>query len=63
VFGYEQLIEGLKLPDPDYRHILAAAIHSGAQVIVTANVRDFPAEDLADFNIEAKTPTTSCSIR
>jgi len=56
VFGYQQLIEGLKLPDPDYRHILAAAIHSGAQVIVTANVRDFPADDLADFNIEAKTP-------
>ena len=56
MFGYEQLIEGLKLPDPDYLHILAAAIHSGAQVIVTANVRDFPAEDLADFNIEAKTP-------
>jgi predicted nucleic acid-binding protein len=56
VWGHEQLIESLKLPDPDDRHVLAAAIHSGAQVIVTANVRDFPAEDLADFNIEAKTP-------
>jgi predicted nucleic acid-binding protein len=55
-WGYEQLIESLKLPDPDDRHVLAAAVHSGAQVIVTANVRDFPPEDLADFNIEAKTP-------
>jgi len=56
VWGHEGLIESLKLPDPDDRHILAAAIHSGAQVIVTAKVRDFPAEYLADFNIEAKTP-------
>jgi len=30
VTGYEPLIEGLKLPDPDDRHVLAAAITSGA---------------------------------
>jgi len=35
VLGYEPLIEGLKLPDPDDRHVLAAAIKAGAQVIVT----------------------------
>jgi hypothetical protein len=35
VIGYEPLIESLQLPDPDDRHALAAAIKSGAQVIVT----------------------------
>jgi PIN domain len=56
VTGYEPLIEGLKLPDPKDRHVLAAAIKAGAQVIVTANLKHFPAELLALWNIEAKSP-------
>lgn len=56
VTGYEPLIEGLKLPDPDDRHVLAAAIKAGAQVIVTANLKDFPADDLRPWNVEAKSP-------
>ena len=56
VTGYESLVEGLKLPDPDDRHVLAAAIKAGAQVIVTNNLRDFPAGDLSTWDIEAKSP-------
>jgi hypothetical protein len=54
--GYEPLIEGLKLPDSDDRHVLAAAIKAGAQVIVTSNLKDFPADELANWNMEAKSP-------
>ena len=56
VFGYEPLIEGLKLPDADDRHVLAAAIKAGAQVIVTRNIKDFPPEDLQQWDLEAKSP-------
>ena len=56
VSGYEPLIEGLKLPDPNDRHVLAAAIKSGAQVIVTRNLKHFPAPDLEAWDIEAKSP-------
>jgi predicted nucleic acid-binding protein len=56
VSGYEPLIDSLDLPDPDDRHVLAAAIKAGAQVIVTRNLKDFPAEKLAPWNIKAKSP-------
>lgn len=42
VTGYESLINGLSLPDQDDRHVLAAAIHAGADLIVTFNLKDFP---------------------
>ncbi|MGH3170523.1 MAG: PIN domain-containing protein [Trebonia sp.] len=61
VSGYEPLVEALKLPDPDDRHVLAAAIAAGAVVIVTSNLDDFPAEALRPFGVEAKNRMTSCS--
>ncbi|MGO8748347.1 MAG: PIN domain-containing protein [Thermoguttaceae bacterium] len=56
VTGHEDLIASLSLPDPDDRHVLAAAIRAGASVIVTYNLTDFPAETLARFDIEAQHP-------
>jgi hypothetical protein len=35
VSGHEDLIAKLSLHDADDRHVLAAAIHAGAEVIVT----------------------------
>jgi predicted nucleic acid-binding protein len=55
VTGYESLIEGLKLPDVDDRHVLAAAIKAGVQVIVTDNSKHFPPDYLAEWGIERKT--------
>lgn len=56
VTDHEVLIAGLILPDPDDRHVLAAAIRCNASVIVTFNERDFPREMLSPFGIEAQHP-------
>jgi hypothetical protein len=56
VTGFEPLIETLNLPDPDDRHVLAAAIVGGADLIVTSNLKDFPPDLLAPFGIEPTHP-------
>jgi len=56
VTGYEHLIPGLTLPDENDRHVLAAAIRSGASLIVTCNLSDFPPHALSPFDIEAQHP-------
>ncbi|MBD2296855.1 PIN domain-containing protein [Anabaena sphaerica FACHB-251] len=56
VTGYEALIEGLQLPDSNDRHVLAAAIRCNASVIVTFNLKDFPAQALSPYGIESQHP-------
>lgn len=56
VRNYEDLIETLRLPDPNDRHVLAAAIRSQASIIVTNNLSDFPPASLNRYKIEAISP-------
>src|SRR5438046_1599800 len=56
VTDYHDLISSLKLPDADDRHVLAAAIKAGTSVIVTYNLKDFPADALESYGVEAQHP-------
>jgi hypothetical protein len=56
VEGYERHLSAISLPDPDDAHVLAAAIHARASVIVTFNLKDFPSEETQKFGVEAQHP-------
>jgi hypothetical protein len=56
ITGHQDLVEGLKLKAVSDRHVLAAAIRGGAEVIVTFNLRHFPPAELKPFGIEAQHP-------
>lgn len=50
------LADTLSLPDPDDRHVLAAAIAGQADVLLTRNMRDFPPRTLARHKISPRAP-------
>lgn len=56
VVNYEPLIDSLKLPDLNDRHVLAAAIKINADLIITNNLKDFPEAYLTNFGLKAKAP-------
>jgi len=56
VTGFESLIPGITLPDPNDRHVVAAAIQTRAEAIVTFNLKDFPDQDLLPFGVRAIHP-------
>jgi predicted nucleic acid-binding protein len=56
VTGHERHIEQLALPDEKDRHVLAAAIESEADAVVTWNVSDFPKAATDVQGIEVWTP-------
>ncbi|EAB9607635.1 MULTISPECIES: putative toxin-antitoxin system toxin component, PIN family [Gammaproteobacteria] len=56
ITGFEPLIDSIVLPDVDDRHVVAAAVRSNAEIIVTLNLKDFPTPALDTFGIEALHP-------
>lgn len=51
-----KLIETFQSPDPNDRHVLAAAVRGQANAIITNNVKDFPACCVEEYGILCQTP-------
>ncbi|HXF71291.1 MAG TPA: PIN domain-containing protein [Actinomycetota bacterium] len=56
VVGYDDLVPTIEIPDAKDRHVVAAALRGGADLIVTRNLADFPASVLRSVGLEAQSP-------
>lgn len=54
VEGWEDIESSFALPDPDDRHVVAAAIPGRADTIVTANLGDYPEDLLEPLDSESQ---------
>lgn len=55
VVGYDGIVDGMD-NDPKDRHVLAAAVYSDCEVVVTFNTKHFPVEALAPHGLVAVHP-------
>ncbi|MBG6094238.1 PIN domain-containing protein [Nocardioides luteus] len=55
VTGYEDLVSGMECDEKD-RHVMAAAIASDCQIVVTYNLKDFPKPAMEKHQLEAVHP-------
>ncbi|WP_216594092.1 PIN domain-containing protein [Kocuria marina] len=55
VENYESLVPAMT-NDPKDRHVLAAAVRSRAELIVTSNQKDFPATALKPYDVAVRSP-------
>ena len=55
VTGYDDMVPAMT-NDPRDRHVLAAAVRGGAEVLVTFNTKDFPAESVEPFDLDVVHP-------
>lgn len=53
---FEPLIDAITLPDAEDRHVVSAAVKCRADVVVTFNLKDFPACTLRRYDLEAQHP-------
>jgi len=56
VGDFHHHIEAINLPDPNDRHVVAAAIEAKASHILTWNLRDIPAKELRKNRLIRETP-------
>jgi hypothetical protein len=56
VTGHHRHILAVTLPDPGDRHVVAAGIASGATIVLTWNLRDFPAREMKKHGLRTQTP-------
>ncbi|RQR44702.1 PIN domain-containing protein [Burkholderia sp. Bp9131] len=54
--AWARLVSSYELPDPNDRHVLAAAVAGHADCIVTSNLRDFPSDIVRAYGIEVVDP-------
>jgi len=62
VTGYDPLIDSITLPDVDDRHVVAVAMTAGASVILTLNLKDFPAGQLPTGVVAAAPDPFLCEL-